>query len=70
MKTSTSEGKYGIQWTSRMKLDDLDFEDDLALLSHTSIVCGGNLENYESHHPEDTSVYWQLPTQNALDPLV
>ena len=24
---------------------------------HSSIVWGGNLENYESHHPEDTSVY-------------
>ncbi|VDP22663.1 unnamed protein product [Schistosoma margrebowiei] len=34
MKTSTSEGKHGIQWTSRMQLDDLDFADDLALLSH------------------------------------
>ncbi|VDP56998.1 unnamed protein product [Schistosoma margrebowiei] len=29
MKTSTSEGKHGIQWTSRMQLDDL------ALLSRT-----------------------------------
>ncbi|VDO51921.1 unnamed protein product [Schistosoma margrebowiei] len=35
MKTSTSEGKHGIQWTSRMQLDDLDFADDLALLSLT-----------------------------------
>ncbi|VDO47722.1 unnamed protein product [Schistosoma margrebowiei] len=35
MKTSTSEGKRGIQWTSKMQLDDIDFADDLALLSHT-----------------------------------
>ncbi|VDP42148.1 unnamed protein product [Schistosoma curassoni] len=35
MKRSTSEGKHGIQWTSRMQLDDLDFADDLALLSQT-----------------------------------
>ncbi|VDP39650.1 unnamed protein product [Schistosoma curassoni] len=35
MKTSISEGKHGIQWTSRMQLDDLDFADDLALLSQT-----------------------------------
>ncbi|VDP29634.1 unnamed protein product [Schistosoma margrebowiei] len=35
MKTSTSEGKRGTQWTSRMQLDDLDFADDLALLSQT-----------------------------------
>ncbi|VDO49824.1 unnamed protein product [Schistosoma margrebowiei] len=34
MKTSTSEGKHGIQWTDRMRLDDLDLADDLALLSH------------------------------------
>ncbi|VDP36627.1 unnamed protein product [Schistosoma margrebowiei] len=35
MKTSTSEGKRGIQWTSRMQLDDLDFSDNMALQSHT-----------------------------------
>ncbi|VDP25561.1 unnamed protein product [Schistosoma margrebowiei] len=35
MKTSTSEGKHGIQWTARNQLDDLDFADNLALLSHT-----------------------------------
>ncbi|CAH8293905.1 unnamed protein product [Schistosoma intercalatum] len=35
MKTSTSEGKRGIQWTSKMQLDDLDIADDLALLSQT-----------------------------------
>ncbi|VDO52788.1 unnamed protein product [Schistosoma margrebowiei] len=34
MKTSTSEGKHGIQWTAQNQLDDLDFADDLALLSH------------------------------------
>ncbi|VDP38617.1 unnamed protein product [Schistosoma margrebowiei] len=37
MRTSTSEGKHGIQWTSRMQLDDLDFADDLALLSKTQL---------------------------------
>ncbi|VDO86849.1 unnamed protein product [Schistosoma curassoni] len=35
MKTSTSGGKPGIQWTSRMQLDDLDLADDPAVLSHT-----------------------------------
>ncbi|KAH9590087.1 hypothetical protein MS3_00002911 [Schistosoma haematobium] len=35
MKTSTSEGKHGIHWTARMKLDDLDFADALTLLSQT-----------------------------------
>ncbi|VDP46772.1 unnamed protein product [Schistosoma margrebowiei] len=33
--TSTFEGKCGIQWTARMQLADLDFADDLTLLSHT-----------------------------------
>ncbi|VDP28058.1 unnamed protein product [Schistosoma margrebowiei] len=31
---STSEGKHEIQWTFRMQLNDLDFTDDLPLLSH------------------------------------
>ncbi|VDP74904.1 unnamed protein product [Schistosoma mattheei] len=35
MKTSTSGGKHGIQETARMQLDDLDFADDLALLSQS-----------------------------------
>ncbi|VDO62321.1 unnamed protein product [Schistosoma margrebowiei] len=35
MRTSTSQGKYGIQWTAQNQLDDLDFADDLAFLSHT-----------------------------------
>ncbi|VDP56985.1 unnamed protein product, partial [Schistosoma mattheei] len=35
MKISTSQGKHEIQWTARMQLSDLDFADDLALLSHT-----------------------------------
>ncbi|VDP33429.1 unnamed protein product [Schistosoma curassoni] len=35
MKTLTSEGRLGIQWTARMQLDDLDFADDLALLSQS-----------------------------------
>ncbi|VDO90304.1 unnamed protein product [Schistosoma margrebowiei] len=35
MKTSTSEGKHEIQWTSGMQLDGLDFANDLALLYQT-----------------------------------
>ncbi|VDP04337.1 unnamed protein product [Schistosoma margrebowiei] len=35
MKTSTTGGKHGIQWTSRMQSDDLDFADDLTLLSQS-----------------------------------
>ena len=35
MKTSTAERRNGIQWTPWTQLDDLDYADDLALLSHT-----------------------------------
>ncbi|VDP30550.1 unnamed protein product [Schistosoma margrebowiei] len=34
VRTSTSEGKHGIQWTAQNQLDDFNFADDLALLSH------------------------------------
>ncbi|VDO91033.1 unnamed protein product [Schistosoma margrebowiei] len=35
MNTSTSDGKHGIQRTAQNQLDDLDFADDLAILSYT-----------------------------------
>lgn len=35
MKTSTDQKRNGIQWTLWKQMDDLDFADDLALLSHT-----------------------------------
>ena len=35
MKTSTQQSRNGIQWTLWDQLEDLDFADDLALLSHT-----------------------------------
>ena len=34
MRTTTSDRKNGIQWTLLTQLDDLDFADYLALLSH------------------------------------
>ena len=34
-KTSTEQKRNGIQWTLWEQLEDLDFADDLALLSHT-----------------------------------
>lgn len=34
MRQSTAEKRNGIQWTMWTQLDDLDFADDLALLSH------------------------------------
>ncbi|VDP23104.1 unnamed protein product [Schistosoma margrebowiei] len=35
MKTSTSEGKHGIQWTACMQLHDSKFTDKLVRLFHT-----------------------------------
>ncbi|VDO92799.1 unnamed protein product [Schistosoma margrebowiei] len=35
MKTLIFEGEHGIQWTAQNQLDDSDFRDSLALLSHT-----------------------------------
>ena len=35
MKTTTAGGRNGIQWTLWTQLEDLDFADDLALLSHS-----------------------------------
>ncbi|XP_076452167.1 uncharacterized protein LOC143287768 [Babylonia areolata] len=35
IKTSTADRRNGIQWTPLDQLDDLDFADDLALLSHS-----------------------------------
>ena len=35
MRPATAQARNGIQWTPWLQLDDLDFADDLALLSHT-----------------------------------
>lgn len=35
MKTAIAQRRNGIQWTPWKQLTDLDFADDLALLSHT-----------------------------------
>ncbi|VDP33575.1 unnamed protein product [Schistosoma margrebowiei] len=35
MRTLTSEGKHGIQWTAQKQIDDLNFADDLDILSHS-----------------------------------
>ena len=39
MKTTTTGRNNGIQWTPLMQLDDLDFADDLVLLSHNHHRC-------------------------------
>ena len=35
MNTSTNQTRNGIQWAPWTQLEDLDFADDIALLSHT-----------------------------------
>ena len=35
MRTPTAQARNGIQWTRWLQLDDLDFANDLELLSHT-----------------------------------
>ena len=35
MRTAIAQARNGIQWTPWLQLDDLDFADDLSLLSHT-----------------------------------
>ncbi|VDP51538.1 unnamed protein product [Schistosoma margrebowiei] len=92
MKSSTSEEKHGIQWTSRIIIDEQGGSDadvkarigkaraaylqlrniwnlkQLYVNQHhgqdfqykcqnSSTVWSGNLETYESHHPENTGVY-------------
>ena len=37
MKSTTETHQRGIQWTFQKHLEDLDFADDIALLSHRSI---------------------------------
>ena len=35
MRETTAGRRTGVQWTPRRQLEDLDFADDIALLSHT-----------------------------------
>ncbi|VDP30091.1 unnamed protein product [Schistosoma curassoni] len=81
MKTSTSEGKQGAQWTSRMQLDDLDFTDDLDLLSQTqqqmkektnsvaaaSAVVGLNIHNGKSKILRYNTAYINPVTVDGKD---
>ena len=67
MKTSTAQGRNGIQWTLWKQLDDLDYADDLALLSHTrhqmqgknSAVAGASASSIKK---EDSKRYCECET--------
>ncbi|VDP21675.1 unnamed protein product [Schistosoma margrebowiei] len=76
MKTSTSEGKHGIQWTAQNQIDDLDFTDDLALLSQTheqmkmktanvAVVCTSERTNQLPDEEEIRKRRWKW-IENAL----
>ena len=52
MKTSTSGKGNGIQWTLMEQLDDLDFADDLALLSHSQAQMQDKTSLLESRSAE------------------
>lgn len=65
MKTSTSKRKNGIQWTLWNQLDDLDFADDHALLSHsqqqmqekTSVLAATSAQVGLIIHKEKTKIF-------------
>ncbi|VDO67231.1 unnamed protein product [Schistosoma margrebowiei] len=75
MKTSTCEGKHGIQWTGRMQLDDLDFADDLNLLSHmqqqmqekTTSVAAISAAVGLNIHKGKSKILWYITT--CTDPI-
>ena len=72
MKTATREGRNGIQWTLWKQLDDLDFADDLALLSHnqqqmqekTNTVAATSSQVGLSIHREKTKILKINTTSN------
>ncbi|VDP69659.1 unnamed protein product [Schistosoma curassoni] len=60
MKTSTSEGKHGIQWTAQNQLHDLDFADDLMTASVAAVSASVGLKI----HKKKTKVL-KFKTQNS-----
>ncbi|VDP60520.1 unnamed protein product [Schistosoma mattheei] len=75
MKTSRSEGKQGIQWTVQNQIDDLNFADDLVLLSHTheqmqmktASVAAVSVSVGLSIHKEKTEVFkYDMENINAI----
>ncbi|VDP82447.1 unnamed protein product [Schistosoma curassoni] len=66
MRTSTSEGKHGIQWTAQNQLDDLDFADDLALLSHTNEQMQIKIANVAAVSASILNIHWPDTISNSL----
>ncbi|VDO88596.1 unnamed protein product [Schistosoma margrebowiei] len=75
MQMSTSGGKHGIQWTARMKLDDLDFAHNLALLSHTqqqmqkkttSVVAASATVSLNIHKGKSKILRYEITCNNRI----
>ncbi|VDP49534.1 unnamed protein product [Schistosoma curassoni] len=61
----TSEGKYGIQRTTRNQLEDLDFADDLAQISHTHEQLRTKTTSVAYTHNKGTSKSFEYNTENT-----
>ncbi|VDO66059.1 unnamed protein product [Schistosoma margrebowiei] len=75
MKMSTYEKKHGIQWKARMQLDDLDFADDLALLSHiqqqmqkktTSVAAASSAVGLNIHKGKSKTLKYNTACNNRI----
>ncbi|VDP57856.1 unnamed protein product [Schistosoma margrebowiei] len=68
MKTSTSDGKHEIQWTAQNQLENLDIEDNLALLTHTQELMQMKTTSILNIHWPDTinnELLWESTNQLA-----
>ncbi|VDO48595.1 unnamed protein product [Schistosoma margrebowiei] len=66
MKTVTSEGKHRIQWTAQNHLDDLDFADDLALLSDTHKQMQMKTTSVTETSASILNIHWPDTIRNSL----
>ncbi|VDO69418.1 unnamed protein product [Schistosoma margrebowiei] len=72
MKTPTSRGKLGIQWTARMQLDVVDFADDLAFLLHqmqektTSVTAASVAVGFNIHKEKNKILRYDPECTNPI----
>ncbi|VDO74070.1 unnamed protein product [Schistosoma margrebowiei] len=75
MRTSTSEGRHGIQWTAGMQIDDLEFADDLALISHshqemqmktTSAAADSSSIGLNTHEGKSSILKYNMENTNTI----
>ena len=73
MGQTTSDRIWGIRWTLLSTLEDLDFADDLALLSHTIRTCKRKppvSACFTTSRPEDQPEEHRSDDAKCLKPLV